>query len=205
MEDVQTYAAFIFQHSSIGYKNIIGFYEQSQLLQRARVGIESLFENFLQPRNPCMVSYEMTQPYGVFASLYTMSDHGTILRGCMGKVQSKLPLFDLVYKATSQAANKDVRFSSIRQKELANTIISLSIIIDFKRFYEGDELCERDGVFLQYNDKNAISLPSIHPMLNWSYESVFTNLSDQIGLNSFLWKEHDAEIFTFESLTFQEE
>lgn len=200
----ESYAAFIFQHHQGGYKNNIGFYEQSQLLQSARCGLDSLFEVLIH-RQPCMISYEMAQPHGIFSSLYRMSDHGTVLRGCMGSAQPQLPLHKMVYQMTKQAACKDLRFYPMRQKEIDNTIISLSVIVDLKKIDSYDQIQKSDGVMLQYDDKVAISLPSMMPIQNWSHESVLIKLSNQMGFDAFLWKKPQAKISTFKSLTFQEE
>jgi len=204
MENVETYAAFLFQHHEQGYKNYIGSYEQSQLLQHARRALKSLFELPAQ-RQPYLVSYEMSQPHGVFSSLYTMSDHGTILRGCMGKTQSKLSLQSMVYQMTQQAAYNDLRFYPLRQRELDSTIISLSVITDIKKVSSYDSICESDGLVLQYDDAIAVSLPPLTPVHNWSWQSALRNLSDQIGAHGSVWKKPRAKIFTFKSLVFQEE
>lgn len=204
MEDITTYGAFIFQQSQFGYRNHVGFYEQSQLLQRARISLQSLFETSVC-RLPCMISYEMSQPHGIFVSLYGMTDHGITLRGCMGKVQSKKPLYEMMCQMTQQAACKDVRFYPVRQKELSTTIISLSLIVDFKKIDQYDEMREQDGVVLQYDDKEAVSLPTKIIVPDWNYEQKLMHLSDQIGMHSFVWKKPRAKIFTFHSVVFQEE
>ncbi len=204
IEDIKSYAAFIMQYNESGYKNNIGFYEQSQLLQCARCGLDSLFE-VPAYRLPCMISYEMAQSHGIFSSLYTMSDHGTMLRGCMGKMRTKFPLHEMVYQMTAQAACKDFRFSPLRHKEIGSTIISLSVIIDFEKISKVDQIDRFDGVMLQYDDKIAVSLPSTVSIRNWNYESTLMNLSDQMGSHRFVWKKPRAKIFTFRSLIFQEE
>lgn len=203
-EDIQTYGAFIFQRNQCGYRNHIGSYEQLQLLQHARCGLHNLFEPIVC-RLPCMISYEMSQPHGVFASLYTMSDHGIVLRGCMGKVQSKIPLRDMIYQMTRQAACYDLRFYPLQQRDLDSTIISLSIITDFKNIRQCDDIQELDGVVLQYDDKEAISLPTKIIVAGWDQQSLLVTLSQQIGLHDFIWKKPRAKLFTFRSLVFQEE
>jgi AMMECR1 domain-containing protein len=207
MENIRTYASFIFQKNSC-YKNSIGWYEQSQLLQQARLGLEGAFEFSAQRRLPCMISYEMTQPHGVFTSVYTMSDHGIVLRGCMGKVESQVPLFDMVYQMSEQAARKDLRFYPICQKDIANTIISLAVVVDLKDVMKCDEIDEWDGVLLKYNDKLAVVLPCKSSKIRtpgWNYDAMLSDLSSQIQLDSFLWKNPYSKIFTFGTFDFQEE
>src|SRR3989339_420737 len=72
--NVQSYGAFIFQtEEQLGYKNNIGSYEQSQLLQIARTALQDLFA-VRTCRLPSMMSYEMSQSHGIFVSLFGMSD-----------------------------------------------------------------------------------------------------------------------------------
>ena len=203
--DIQSYGAFMFQaNQQLGYKNHVGSFEQSQLLQHARGALQDLFA-IRTFRLPMMISYEMLQPHGLFASLLGMSDHGKILKGCMGKVQSKRSLFDMVYWMTQQASCKDLRFYPLQEKDLENTIISLSLITDFTKILELDAICELDGIVLRYDDKEAIVLPVKTLLPNWSYEQALIDLSLQMGTNSFVWKKPRAQIFTFRSIIFQEE
>ena len=204
MEDVSTYGAFILQDGLFGYKNRIGLYEQSQLLQCARVGLRELF-NAPVRRLPCMISYEMLQPSGVFASLYRMSDHGPALQGCMGKVQAKIPLYKMTYQMSQQAACRDVRFYPLRHKDVDNTIISLSVVRDFKKIGSYNEICHADGLMLQYDDKKAIFLPEPCLADSWSCESALIDLSRKIGKHDFTWRKPRAKIFKFSTIVFQEE
>ena len=202
---MQSYGAFIFQANQSHYKNYIGSYEQSQLLQVARTALQDLFA-VRTCRLPTMVSYETSQSHGVFASLYGMSDHGTILRGCMGKVQTKLPLHKMVYQITQQAACKDLRFYPLRQKDLDTTIVSLSLLTDFMKVDDYSNIGEFDGIVLQYDDKEAIALPKKLSIENWNYETALIDLSEEMGgVSHFVWKKPRAKIFTFHSVIFQEE
>jgi AMMECR1 domain-containing protein len=203
-ENLATYAAFMVQDGSMGYKNLLGHYEQSQLLQHARNGLYELF-NEPDLRLPFMISYEMMQPCGLFASLYRMSDHGPLLQGCMGKVQAKQPLYKMAYQMAQQAACKDVRFYPLRHKDLESTIISVSVICDLVKIKDYDEICPSDGLMLKYDDKKAICLPDLRPKIDWSYESALIDVSRQLGNHHFIWKKPRAKIFKFRSIVFQEE
>ncbi|MDP3787716.1 MAG: AmmeMemoRadiSam system protein B [Candidatus Chromulinivorax sp.] len=204
MENITTYGAFIFQANRTGYKNNIGSYEQLELLQCARHALRGLFEVPVC-RRPWMISYEMSQPHGVFVSLYTMSDHGIRLRGCMGKVQAKISLYDMVYHMSKQAACNDVRFYPLCTRDLDNTIISLSVITDCTRIRQYNQIGESDGVLLQYGGKEAVWEPTKLSVTDVDYQAILIRLSDQMGLHRFIWKKPKAHIFTFHSIVFQEE
>lgn len=62
--------------------------------------------------------------YGVFVSLY-VSDN---LRGCVGKLVPRDPLYDLVKQMSISSANLDHRFSPITYDDLKDLKIEISII-----------------------------------------------------------------------------
>jgi uncharacterized protein (TIGR00296 family) len=205
VENITTYGSFIVQDSlTDGYTYRLGRYDQLQLLQYARLGLQDIFQAAGR-RLPCMMSYAMSQPYGLFVTLYHMLDHGPVLQGCMGVVETQLPVYQVVYDMAQQAACHDARFYPLRHKDLESTIISLSVMTHICTVEDYEKIHPRQGVILQYLDKKAIYLPRSITKEPWSYESIFTDLSKQITRRADVWKKPESEIFTFESLVFQEE
>lgn len=204
VENIQSFASFMFQKHVRGPENYMSAYEEKQLMMIARQKLDSLFKVQLE-RIPCLMSYEMLQPHGLFASLYSMTDHGILLRGCIGRVHTKLPLITVVEHMVEQAAMKDSRFYPMRHKEAQNTIISLSLITDVKRVHDVEIIHELDGIMLQYDDKDAVVLPLPYPTIEWSYDTALAQLSERMGMSSLAWKKPRAVIFTFRAQVFQEE
>ncbi len=205
LENITTYGSFIMQDSlTDGYTYRLGRYDQLQLLQHARLGLQDIFQAAGR-RLPCMMSYAMSQPYGLFVTLYHMLDHGPVLQGCMGVVETQLPLYQVVYDMAQQAACHDTRFYPLRHKDLESTIISLSVMTDISTVEDYEKIHPRQGVMLQYFDKKAIYLPRSMIKESFSYESILTDLSKQIHRHADVWHKPESQIFTFHSLVFQEE
>lgn len=200
---MKSYAAFIYQRrEQQGYANYIGSYEQQQLIS---IAYDSLYE-FFEPgalKKPCMMSYEMTQPHGAFVSLYAMSDHGILLRGCMGFVVSQEPLSQLVADMAQNAATIDHRFYSLKHQELKSTMISISLISNLQQVIHVARIKESDGLLFEYGNKSAIALPSTYLDENWNYQNALTDLCFQARVTVSAWHESTAKIFTFHSIAFQ--
>jgi uncharacterized protein (TIGR00296 family)/AmmeMemoRadiSam system protein B len=202
LQAVETYASFVVQECS-EVKNCVSFYEEQQMLQIARFQLQNLFE--VKKRVPCMISYEMMQPHGLFVSLYVMSDHGVVLRGCMGRILSQVPLVYFLCHMIEQAATQDSRFVPIRPKEVDQTVISLSLIEHVQQISSPEQISFLDGILLQYHHKEAVVLPLLSNNFGFNPYMVLSKLSYQMGYNQFLWKKPQAKIFTFTSRMFQEE
>lgn len=200
---IESYAAFMYQkREQQGYVNYIGSYEQQQLIS---IAYDSLYA-FFEPgalKKPCMMSYEMTQPHGAFVSLYAMSDHGILLRGCMGFVKSEEPLCQLVADMAQNAATMDHRFYSLKHQELKSTMISISLISDLQQVIHVTKIKESDGLLFEYGNKSAITLPSTYRDENWNYQNALTDLCFQARVPVSAWHESTAKIFTFHSIVFQ--
>ncbi len=201
---ISSYGAFVFQQQTDSLYNPITAYEELQLLQIARYALYDLFAMpFL--RVPSMVSYQMMQHHGLFVSLYGMSDHGIFLKGCVGKVVTGVPLCDMVYQMSQQAACKDVRYPPLQEQDVASAIIWLSLITDFGLVDDVTKIEPMDGLMLQYRKKIAITLPSSPVVEQWSYQSALHDVSLQIADDQFLWKNPACQLFRFRSFVFQEE
>ena len=200
---MESYTAFMYQkREQQGYVNYIGSYEQQQLISIAYDSLNEFFEPGAL-KKPCMMSYEMTQPHGAFVSLYAMSDHGILLRGCMGFVKSEEPLSQLVAEMAQNAATMDHRFYSLKHQELKSTMISISLISDVQQVVDVDEIKQSDGILFEYGNKSAIILPPKHLEKIWNYKNALTDLCFQARVPVSAWHESTAKIFTFHSIVFQ--
>jgi len=202
---MESYASFIFQKHKIGqgYKNYIGSYEQSQLIRIAQNSLNSLFDPVCT-KIPFIVSYEMMQPHGVFVSLYAMSNHGVLLRGCMGHMKSDVQLYDIVSNMTEQAARNDSRYYVLTHQEVKSTLISISLVTALHEIISHADLKSSDGIWFQYNDKSVITLPSTIVTPSWNYQDTLSHMCFQASIPMFAWKEPKSKISVFQTITFQE-
>lgn len=204
-DQTESYASFIYQQrgkDEEGYKNYLGSYEQSQLIHIAERSLVSLFEPVLF-KLPVMISYEMIQPYGVFVSLYSMSDHGTQLRGCIGQMQTHFKLHQMVEAMTKQAASDDGRFYRLTHQECKYSLISISLVTQLHEVMNHSDLKCTDGIWFHYNDTSIISLPSLVPVSLWNYQDVLTNLCFKADISLSDWNESKSKIYAFQTVIFK--
>lgn len=201
----ESYASFMYQQRSQdeqGYKNHLGSYEQSQLITIAERSLLSLFKPAIF-KLPVMMSYEMMQPYGAFVSLYSMSDHGIQLRGCMGQMQTHLKLYQLIDEMTKQAASDDGRFYRLTHQECKSSLISISLVTQLHEVMCHSDLKSSDGIWFHYNDTSIISLPSLVPVARWNYQDVLTDLCFKADVSLCVWNESKSKIYAFQTVTFK--
>ncbi|AXK60267.1 AmmeMemoRadiSam system protein B [Candidatus Chromulinivorax destructor] len=199
----QSYAAFVYeQNKAKGYKNYIGYYEQQQLIGIAYDALHELFEP-CKVKKSHMISYEMTQPHGAFVSLYAMSDHGTLLRGCMGVMTCQEPLSEIIAEMAKQAATLDHRFYVLKYQELKSTMVSISLVTNLTQVTDFSTIHQSDGIIFEYGDCSAVTFGSKDFHDTWSYQHVLTDLCFQSSVAAQSWQQPDAKIFTFNSIDFQ--
>lgn len=203
MYGMESYVAFMYEkNQKYGYKNCIGAYEEQQLIHLAHASLSSLFEPIVF-KNRYIISYEMTQPHRAFVSLHAMTDHGSLLRGCMGLMSIEKPLLDVVSDMTEQAATLDYRFYPLKHQELKSTMISIALISDLERVTHLPTIQQTDGILFEYGDSSAIALTSKDLVDGWKYEDALTDLCFQARVHLSAWSEQKATIYRFNSRAFQ--
>ncbi len=206
IEDVTSYGSFIFQPLKMQqfWHHRLSYYEQRQLLHSARKGLMDLFDMNLY-RQPCMISYYMQQPSGIFVSLYNMTNHGSLLFGSMGVIETDRSSYSMAYQMAQQAASVKTRLHPFLQKDLNNTIISISMVCDMCDDVDCQDIKINDGVVLRYQQKKAIYLPSLYSYNTMDYYAVLNHLSQEIAGIDDLWIDSCACISRFVPHCFQED
>jgi AmmeMemoRadiSam system protein A len=101
------------------------------------------------------------QPAGVFVTIHTASTGE--LRGCIGTIQpcEASLVLETIHNAIS-AATRDPRFPPIRQHELSDLEIDVSVLHPAERIRSIEELDPRQyGVIVQRGSRRGLLLPDI--------------------------------------------
>ena len=132
------------------------------------------------------------------------------LRGCMGTLYNRRPLFMDVIKNALAAAFGDIRFPPVKESELGKIKISISILTEPKplKVSSPDELLEkldpgRHGVILQQGIERATYLPSVWEQIPDKVKFL-ENLSMKAALGPQGWKDPRTEFFVYEVEEFSE-
>ena len=135
------------------------------------------------------------QSFGLFVSVYVKDK----LRGCIGKFHTEQPLYLLVQELTVAASSMDSRFEPVRNEELEDTHIEISILSPLRQIRSLDELeLGKHGIYIKKNRYSGTFLPQVATKTGWTKEEFVSNCSkNKAGLGSDGWK--TAELFIYEA------
>lgn len=195
--------------------------QKKKLLNIARQTIEAYIKERRVPQfsedDP-----ELSKSYGAFVTLRKCTlnrarsgsgprsksrDDEESLRGCIGHIISKEPLYKVVRDMTIASSTQDPRFPPVTANELKDIKIEISVlsvpklIKDIKEFELG-----KHGVIVQKGYNQGVFLPQVATETGWGKEEFLSNLcSHKAGLSSDAWKDKDTKIYIFEAEVFEEE
>ena len=140
----------------------------------------------------------LNQKCGAFVSLYK---HGR-LRGCIGHFGEDIPLQKIVAKMARAAAFEDPRFPSLRQNELDDLTLEISVLTPMRRIQSLDEFeLHRHGIYIRKGYRSGTYLPQVADEVNWTKEEFVGHCSqDKAGLGWDGWR--DAELYVYEAIVF---
>lgn len=139
------------------------------------------------------------------AVFITLKKNG-LLRGCMGTLESKSPLYLSVTNMTVQAATRDIRYRPITEDELKDTVIEISYIGELKEIQDiADIEIGKHGLYLCKGLNCAIFLPQVATENRWDREEFLRRLAVKAGLPPSSYKDSDTKIYTFTAQVFSEE
>lgn len=105
------------------------------------------------------------------AAFVTLTKHGR-LRGCVGQIEARLPLYEAVRDATQAAAFNDNRFAPLEPSEVGEVRIELSLLspIQWLEVHSEDEALAVirpgvDGVLLRCGGRSGLFLPEMWKQL----------------------------------------
>ncbi len=150
--------------------------------------------------DPATLSQTMQSQVGVFVSIYK----NEILRGCIGRFNPSLPLWNVVQSMAVAAATQDYRFDRIEPGELNQLQIEISVLTPLKRIKSADEIIlGKHGIYLKKGNSTGTFLPQVATQTGWNKEEFLGHCAqDKAGIGWNGWK--TAELYTYEALVFGE-
>ncbi len=171
--------------------------ERSLLLSVARESIRSALEGYEAPVLE-EIPPLLQQPAAVFVTLY----RGQELRGCVGTVEAREPLYQAVIRTARSAALHDPRFPPVRPEEVDALTIEISRLSPLRPVPPEEILVGIHGVCLELGSARAVFLPKVALEQGWSREQLLDQLARKAGLAPDAWQEEDARLFVFTTEVF---
>jgi AmmeMemoRadiSam system protein A len=173
--------------------------ERLQLLAVARQAIASALQNHVLSAVP--PSPHLAEPRGVFTTLY----HHAELRGCVGYVFPKLPLFQAVGETARAAAFEDGRFSPLTPDELPELSVSISVLSALRPVQPSEIEIGRHGLLIKYGSARGLLLPQVAVEHRWDVATFLEQTCRKAGLPPEAWRMGArVEAFTAESFSDRE-
>lgn len=145
---------------------------------------------------------------GAFVTILTYPSRD--LRGCIGIPE---PIYDLKRSIVEAAksATRDPRFPPLRENELSNVVIEVTILtpprlIDVKnpRDYLDKVKIGRDGLIVEKGIYRGLLLPQVPVEWGWDVEEFLSQTCIKAGLPPDAWIDRDTMLYSFQGQIFAE-
>jgi AmmeMemoRadiSam system protein A len=138
---------------------------------------------------------------GVFVSLH-ISD---ALRGCIGYLEGMQPLPPAVQDTARAAALRDPRFEPVREDELKEIDIEISVLSPLEQIFEPKEISiGSDGLMVRSGKQQGVLLPQVAIRAGFDARAFLEHTCLKAGLPKDAWKLPHTEIFRFKAEVFGE-
>ncbi|MDE2027066.1 MAG: AmmeMemoRadiSam system protein B [Candidatus Omnitrophica bacterium] len=135
----------------------------------------------------------------------TLTKHGE-LRGCIGNIIGRQPLYKTVRDMAVAAASQDPRFTPVTAAELKDIHIEISVLSEPRRVRDASQIqLGKDGVIVSRGGRQGVFLPQVAQETGWSKEEFLSQLCAQkAGLPPDAWKDPATALFVFTADVFAE-
>ncbi len=112
------------------------------------------------------------------------------LRGCIGTILPRMPLYQAVISNARNAALKDPRFPEVTPGELGEIVVEVSALSVPKKIGGyGSIVVGRHGIILRQGNRSATFLPHVATEQGWNRAQTLRHLSRKAGLPTSAWKD----------------
>lgn len=158
--------------------------ERSTLLALARQSIAHYLSHQAYLR-PAVDAPALCEPRGAFV---TLKKHG-MLRGCIGALHARLPLWETVVEMAVAAAFEDPRFISLTANELPQIDIEISVLSPMTVVKDSSTIeVGVHGLYVQKGGRSGLLLPQVATEYGWDRETFLRHTCQKAGLPEDAWR-----------------
>lgn len=134
----------------------------------------------------------------------TIHDHGD-LRGCIGNIIARTPLWKTVINMAIEASTGDPRFPAVSTKELDDIDIEISALSPLWKTKDLSEIeVGRHGILIKKGFNQGLLLPQVATEHDLDRKSFLEHTCMKAGLDRNCYKDRDCEIQIFSATVFGE-
>lgn len=173
---------------------------QEELLALARAGIKECLRSGKTAEQPLSARPEFNQPAAVFVTLTI----GGRLRGCIGSLEPRGTLADMVSAYAGAAAFEDPRFEKVSEADLKKIKIEISVLSPLERASAEAVKKGVHGVYVKKGCRSGTYLPQVWEHFGEKEDFMSSLCMEKAGLDSHAWKEKSTELYTYTVCSFTE-
>ena len=178
--------------------------EERQWLSRlARESITTALEgreDVPPPLPSALAGGTLAQSLGSFVTLNKDGD----LRGCIGNMAGREPLWQNVWRMARAAAFEDPRFPALDAEEWPHCRLHISVLGPLSPCPDPARIViGRHGLLLRLGMRQGVFLPQVPVEQGWDLGQYLEHLCRKAGLPAGSWRDPQALLFWVESLVFE--
>lgn len=132
----------------------------------------------------------------------TLTSSGN-LRGCLGTIEPRWPLWETVARHAVSAATKDPRFEPVQPPELEQLALEISALTPPEPIRAADEVeVGTHGLILEQGFARGLLLPQVAIKWSFSAEQFLEAVSRKAGLAPDAWSRPGVRLYRFEADVF---
>ncbi len=144
-------------------------------------------------------SPRLREPGAAFVCIHKGKD----LRGCIGMVEPRAPLWEAIRSMAVEAAFRDPRFCAIAADELDKIDVEISVLTPMVRISDPSEIeIGKHGILIRKGFASGLLLPQVATEHGWDREQFLKWTCRKAGLPEKAWKSKDTEIYIFSAEVF---
>jgi AmmeMemoRadiSam system protein B/AmmeMemoRadiSam system protein A len=176
--------------------------EGQLLLSLARTTLEGYTRNHYLPEvQETTLSPRLKEKCGVFVTLHKNGE----LRGCIGHILPKSPLWQAVIENAVSSAFRDSRFPPLREEELKEVDLEVSVLSPLRRISGPEEFqVGKEGILIKLGNYSGVFLPQVAREQGWDREETLCHLCRKAGLPWHAWWNKEMEFYVFTTTIFKE-
>jgi uncharacterized protein len=137
------------------------------------------------------------------AAAFVTLHSGGALRGCIGHLQTDLPLPAVVAKCAVAAANDDPRFPPVTLAEVADLEIEISVLGPLEPVKTLEDIrIGQHGLVVERGWHRGLLLPQVATEWNWDARTFVAHTCEKAGLPPTAWPDGGATLLRFEAEVF---
>lgn len=166
--------------------------ERKAVLDLARQAVEEVVRSDRFPAEiPKTGIFESKR--GAFVTLHVAKR----LRGCIGVIEAKESLGQCIVHCAASAARDDPRFSRVREAELKNLEIEVSLLSPLERIQPDEIEIGKHGLLVEQGLYRGLLLPQVAMEHQLEREQFLRETCHKAGLPVDAWKESQTQIYRF--------